>query len=277
MHGPDREVYFPQEHPPGREAQIDFTHGNSLGVTIGGQPYPNQFFQLVLSHSEWRYAEVAAGETFLALQQGLQAALWALGGILQVARSDNTSAATHEMRRSRGRALNDTYTALLDHYGLQSTRINRGRSHENGVAEQGHYGLKDAIDQALILRGIRDFDTTDAHAGFIGQMVERRNRLVQGKLEQERPHLRPCPQLPCPNTPTTKPGSASGAPSRHRDALTPFPPGSSARRGRYGCTPTGWKSTTRDTWWSGCPGFKASGKPGSITATSSAPPGRGRG
>ena len=39
LQGPDREVYFPQEHPPGREAQIDFTHGNSLGVIIAGQPY----------------------------------------------------------------------------------------------------------------------------------------------------------------------------------------------------------------------------------------------
>ena len=38
LNGPDQEVYFPQEHPPGREAQIDFTHCNSLGVTIGGQP-----------------------------------------------------------------------------------------------------------------------------------------------------------------------------------------------------------------------------------------------
>ena len=40
LHGPDQEVYFPQEHPPGREAQIDFTHGNSLEVTAAGQPTP---------------------------------------------------------------------------------------------------------------------------------------------------------------------------------------------------------------------------------------------
>ena len=79
LHGQDREVYFPQEHPPGREAQIDFTHGNSLGVTIAGRPFPHLLFQLILSHSGRRYAEVATGETFLALQEGLQAALWTLG------------------------------------------------------------------------------------------------------------------------------------------------------------------------------------------------------
>ena len=81
LNGPDQEVYFPQEHPPGREAQFDFTHGSSLGVTVAGRPYRHQLFQLILSHSGWRYAELANGETFLALQQGLQAALWTLGGV----------------------------------------------------------------------------------------------------------------------------------------------------------------------------------------------------
>ena len=113
-------------------------------------------------------------------------------------RSDNTSAATHELRSSRGRALNDNYAALLDHYSLRSTRINPGQSHENGVAEHAHYRLKDAIDQALILRGSRDFDTVDDYASFVRQMVERRNRLVQGKLEQELLCLRSLPPAPVP-------------------------------------------------------------------------------
>ena len=191
-------MYFPQEHSPGREAQFDFTHCGELKVTIAGQPYPHLLFQLILSHSGWRYAEVAAGETFLALQQGLQAALWTLGRVPEILRSDNTSAATHEVKRSRGRGLNDNYAALLDHYGLRSTRINRGQSHENGVAEHAHYRLKDAIDQALILRGSRAFDTVDDYADFVRQMVERRNRLVQGKLEQEMLCLRSLPPAPVP-------------------------------------------------------------------------------
>ena len=108
-------MYFPQEHPPGREAQFDFTHGSSLGVTIAGQPYRHQLFQLILSHSGLRYAELAAGETFLALQTGicnLPSGPWAACPL--VVRSDNTSAATHEVKLSRGRALNDNYAALLD-------------------------------------------------------------------------------------------------------------------------------------------------------------------
>ena len=109
-------MYFPQVHPPGREAQFDFTHCGELKVTIAGQSYPHLLFQLILSHSGWRYAEVAAGETFLALQQGLQNALWTLGGVPEVVRSDNTSAATHELRSSRGRALNPEST---DGHGLR--------------------------------------------------------------------------------------------------------------------------------------------------------------
>ena len=201
-------MYFPQVHPPGREAQFDFTHCGELKVTIAGQSYPHLLFQLILiSHSGWRYAEVAAGETFLALQQGLQNALWTLGGVPEVVRSDNTAAATHELRSSRGRALNDNYAALLDHYGLRSTRINRGQSHENGVAEHAHYRLKDAIDQALILRGSRDFDTVDDYASFVRQMVERRNRLVEGKLEQEMLCLRSLPPARCRNTSTPVQGA----------------------------------------------------------------------
>ena len=196
LNGPDQEVYFPQEHPPGREAQIDFTHCNTLGVSIGGRPYRHLLFQLVLSHSGWRYAEVVAGETFLALKQGLQNALWDLGGAPQVIRSDNTSALTHKIKS--GRALNDSYAELLQHYGMESTLTNSGEAHENGVAEQAHYRLKDALYQALMLRGSRDFDSFDDYTRFVRKVVERRNRLVLGKLEQERCHLRPLPPAPVP-------------------------------------------------------------------------------
>ena len=93
-------MYFPQVHPPGREAQFDFTHCGELKVTIAGQSYPHLLFQLILSHSGWRYAEVAAGETFLALQQGLQNALWTLGGVPQRwCAATILSAATHELKQ----------------------------------------------------------------------------------------------------------------------------------------------------------------------------------
>ena len=96
---------------------------------------------------------VAFGETFEALVAGVQGALWALGGVPEVLRSDNLSAATHELKRSGGRALTARFQAVLEHYGMASTRIQPGEAHENGVVEQAHDAVKSALAQALVLRG----------------------------------------------------------------------------------------------------------------------------
>ena len=173
-------MYFQQDHPPGREAQVDFTYCGELGVTIGGELFRHLLFHLVLSHSGWSYAEVCFGETFGALVKGLQGALWELGGVPRVVRTDNLSAATHELRDSKGRAMNARCEAVLAHYGVEHTRTNPRSSHENGVVEQGHRRLKNAIDQALILRGSRDFESVDEYSEFVRGVVDRRNRLVGG-------------------------------------------------------------------------------------------------
>ena len=198
LHGPDREVYFQQEHPPGREAQMDFTHCGELGVTVGGEPFSHLLFQFVLSHSGWRYVEVAYGETFTALVSGLQGSLWELGAVPEVVRTDNLSAATHDLKDSHGRAFNESYQAILDHYGLKATRTNPRSSHENGVAEQGHRRLKDAIAQALVLRGSSDFESVEAYTAFVRRIVDRRNRLIGEKLAREYAHLRALPPAPVP-------------------------------------------------------------------------------
>ena len=193
LHGPDREVFFEQVHPPGREAQIDFTHAAELGVTLAGVPFPHLLFEFVLSFSSWRWVCLASSETYEALMEGIQGALWALGGSPEVIRSDNLSAATHELKRSGGRGLTDRFAALLGHYGLRSTRIHPGRSHENGVAEQAHHRLKSALAQALVIRGSRDFGSVADYEQFVQEVVDRLNRRGQGKLDEERSHLRALP------------------------------------------------------------------------------------
>jgi hypothetical protein len=198
VQGPDREVYFEQVHPPGREAQLDFTHGAELGVQIAGAPFEHLLFEFVLSFSGWRWVCLAYGETFEALVDGLQGALWELGGVPEIARSDNLSAATHELKRSGGRALNERFATVLEHYGLRSTRIHPGRSHENGVVEQAHYRLKSALAQALVIRGSRDFETVAAYEAFVQEVVGRLNRSSLGRLAEERPHLRALPSSRVP-------------------------------------------------------------------------------
>jgi hypothetical protein len=198
LHGPAREVYFQQVHPLGREAQIDFTHAGELGVTIAGELLDHLLFELVLSASGWRFAQVAFGETFEALVAGLQGALWSLGGVPEVIRSDNLSAATHELRHSGGRALTERFAAVLAHYGLRSTRIHPGASHENGVVEQAHERLKSVLAQALVVRGNRDFPTLAAYEAFVDEAVARLNGRRAERIEEERGSLRPLPSAPVP-------------------------------------------------------------------------------
>ena len=113
-------------------------------------------------------------------------------------RSDNLSAATHKLKDGKGRDFNERYKEILDHYGLKATRTNSYSAHENGVAEQGHRRLKDAVAQALVLRGSSDFESVEQYAKFVRSIVDRRNRLVREKLAGEYPHLRALPPAPVP-------------------------------------------------------------------------------
>jgi hypothetical protein len=200
LHGPEPEVYFPQVAVPGREAAIDFTHATDLGVTIAGAPFPHLLFDFVLSYSGWTWTSLAFGETFEALVAGLQGALWALGAVPEVLRSDNLSAATHELKRSSGRDLTVRFRAVLDHYGLRSSRITPGRAHENGVVEQANGRVKALVAQALLVRGHADFDEQVAYEQFVHAVVDQwRNRPATARLAEERSQLRPLPASAIPS------------------------------------------------------------------------------
>lgn len=204
LHGPEKEVFFPQQHVPGREAAVDFTHGTELAVTVRGVLLVHLLFELVLSFSGWTYVRLAFGETFEALVAGIQGAFWTLGGLTELVRSDNLSAATHELKKSDGRggrSLTKRFKAVLDHYELKSTRIRPGKSNENGVVEHRNYRTKNAVTQALIIRGSRDFDSVQDYERFVIDVVERthNSQLSADKLAAERAALRPLPATAVPN------------------------------------------------------------------------------
>ena len=200
LYGPDKVVVFPQEHPPGREGALDFTHCTELGVRVAGVLFPHLLFVFKLSFSGWTWVCLAFGETFEALVAGLQGALWSLGGAPTVVRHDNLSAATHELKRSGGRALTKRFKDVLDHYGMGSTRIQPGESHENGVVEKGNDLVKSALRQALVLRGSRDFVSVAAYEAFVREVVEQsQNRHVQEGLARERKHLSALPAVRVPD------------------------------------------------------------------------------
>jgi len=200
-HGVEPEVFFQQVAVPGREAAIDFTHATDLGVTVAGELLSHLLFEFVLSYSHWTWVAVAFGETFEALVAGVQGALWTLGGAPAVLRSDNLSAATHELKASRGRDLTPRFRAVLEHYGIQSSRITPGRAHENGVAEQAHRRVKALVAQALLVRGHAAFDDLAAYEAFLQEVVAYwRNRPAEARLAEERPALRALPSAAIPSS-----------------------------------------------------------------------------
>jgi transposase InsO family protein len=192
MHGAEREVFFAQEHPPGRLGLSDFTVADDLGVEIDGAAFDHRLYQFALAHSGWRHAVVITeGESFLALSTGLQAALWRLGGVPEEHRTDSLSAAFNNLAEQQ--QLTRRYEELCRHYGMRASRCNPGQSHENGSIESRHDSLKTAIDQGLRLRGSRCFDDRAGYEAFVEQIVQRFNARIAKRLAAERAMLQPLP------------------------------------------------------------------------------------
>ena len=203
LHGADREVIFRQVHEPGRMALSDFTDMNDLGqdaggsalrVTIAGVPLDHRLYHFRLACSGFGHAHVVlGGESYMALAEGLQNALWALGGAPLDHRSDSLSAAFRNLDADARADLTRRYDALCAHYGMAPSRNNRGVAHENGSIESPHGHLKKAVADALLMRGSSDFADLTAYRGFIDELVSRKNARIAKRIEAERAVLQPLP------------------------------------------------------------------------------------
>src|SRR5277367_5216793 len=155
--GPEQDVIFRQEHEPGRFGLSDFTDTSALGVTVAGVVLGHRLYHFRLACSGFEHAHVIlGGESYVALAEGLQNALWALGGAPREHRSDSLSAAFRNLNPAACEDLTARYDALCLHYGMEPSRNNRGVAHENGSIESPHGHLKLSIRDALLMRGSRD-------------------------------------------------------------------------------------------------------------------------
>lgn len=176
-------------------AQSDFTHAEELAVTIAGQPFAHLLYHFVMAYSRWEHVGVVlGGESFTALAENLQHALWSLGGVPQNHRTDSLSAAFRNLTADQREDITKRYDAFVGHYGMDASRNTRGEAHENGAVESQNRHLKTAIKQALILRGSRDFASIEDYRRFIDMLVARRNRQRAHAVQAERAHLKPLPQ-----------------------------------------------------------------------------------
>lgn len=194
LHGGEKEIYFPQRHEVGRQGLFDFTVCDELCVTVAGERFDHRCFHYRLACSGWEYAAVVlGGESFTALSEHLQDALWALGGVPAEQRSDSLSAAYKNLDADAQRDFTRSYDDLCRHYGVLATRNNRGEAHENGSIESPNGHLKRRLDQALRRRGNRDFDSIEDYRRFVAHEVAKQNRRRAALVEEERRVLRSLP------------------------------------------------------------------------------------
>jgi hypothetical protein len=182
-HGPAREVFFAQVHKPGELCQSDFTHVSKLGVTIQGLPFDHLIYHFVLPYSNWETGTICFSESFESLSEGLQSALWELGGVPLAHRTDRLTPAVQ--KTDHPDEFTRRYEALLSHYHLAGRKIQPASPHENGDVEQRHYRFKRALDQALMLRGSRDFAARDGYAVFLHRLFDQLNSGRRARWAEE--------------------------------------------------------------------------------------------
>ena len=196
LHGAEQEIIFRQVHQPGQMGLSDFTEMGDLEIGVAGVLLDHRLYHFRLVYSGFEHAHVIlGGESYVALAEGLQNALWALGGAPREHRSDSLSAAFHNLDREAREDLTRRYDALCAHYQMDPSRNNRGLAHENGSIESAHGHLKSAIRDALLMRGTRDFTDLNAYRGFVDEITGRKNARNIKRIDAERATLQNLPKM----------------------------------------------------------------------------------
>lgn len=192
--GANKEVMFMQAHEPGRLGLSDFTTLKNVVITIQGQPLHHLLYHFRLAYSHWSYMKaILGGESFTALAEGLQEALWRLGSVPLEHRTDSLSAAFKNLDKEARKDITERYHTMCQHYAMKATRNNLGAKHENGCVESAHGHLKRRIEQALLLRGYNDFDDLSAYQSWLDQVVKQHNQRNAMAINIERPQLQALP------------------------------------------------------------------------------------
>ena len=190
-HGVEQEVKFPQVHHPADVLAFDFVVMNSLKITVAGKQFDHMLFHAVFTYSNWEHVHLCHSESFEALSAGLQDTLYLAGGVPRRIRSDSLSAAVNNL--SSDKEFASAYRGLLEHYGAVGHRINVRKPHENGDVESSHGHFKDGLDQALRLRGSRDFVSAEDYMAFVHALVRRRNVSREKRFAEEVARFGPLP------------------------------------------------------------------------------------
>lgn len=192
------EVFVPQQHAPGEEAEVDF---GEVWVILAGVKTKCHMFTFRLSHSGKAVHRVYSTQSQEAFLEGHIDAFEEIGGIpTKHIRYDNLTAAVQTVLygKGRNRVENDRWVLFRSHYGFDSFYCQPGidGAHEKGGVE-GEVGrfrrtwlspMPEVDTLAELNEGIRDWDARD-HA----RRVNARLRTVGQDYADEQPLLRPLP------------------------------------------------------------------------------------
>ena len=195
--GPDKDVMLAQLHRPGEAAQTDFTWTTELAITIAGQVFVHMLCVFVLPYSNWRWASVCLSESIASIRHGVQRALFQLGRVPAFHQTDNSTAATHKIPDGKSvidgsskRPFNEDYLAMMRHYGMTPRTTEVGEKQQNGDVEAANGALKRALDQALLIRASRDFDSRAAWQSFVDDVMRKANRGRGHRVAEEMAAMR---------------------------------------------------------------------------------------
>jgi len=207
--GAEKEVFFRQEHVPGERAQTDFTWGNDLAITIGGEEFQHMLCHVVLPYSLWSFATVCRSESMAALRRGIQAAFFSIGRAPRFHQTDNSTAATHQLKKkpdddeerkmsTATRPFNDEYVALMNHLGMEPCTTGVGKKEQNGSVESRNGALKKTLEQHLMLRGSRNFESVSAYEKWVQDIMAEVNHRRKNRFYEEKKAMRVLKVKPLP-------------------------------------------------------------------------------
>lgn len=184
--GPEKEVSLAQEHRPGEAMQTDFTWANELEVTIAGEPFPHMLCHSVLPYSNWESVTVCHSESMSSLKRGVQTALFRLGRRPAFHQTDHSTAATHHALGSdERRRFNREYEEFCTHFGMKPRTTAVGAKEQNGDVESLNGVLKRRLEQRLLLRGHRDFESVEIYEQWLWDACQRAHRGRSERIAQE--------------------------------------------------------------------------------------------
>jgi hypothetical protein len=114
----------------------------------------------------------------------VQSALFRLGRRPLWHQTDNSTAATHELATGK-RGFNEDYAALITHLGMKPRTTGIGEKEQNGDVEAGNGALKRRLEQALLLRGHRDFEAVELYESWMQGVCSKANAGRTKKVAEE--------------------------------------------------------------------------------------------